>query len=229
MKEEREETIDVPTLLIAETGIEETIDAPIEVHPAMAREGTETTEDTLTGTEALIVTAIEETTDSPIEILPVITIDALIDIPTETMTVTAKEEMTDTQTEKPASAIEGAIGTLIEEKTEDTEEKREAIIDMLLIPALQVEEEIETVEETTISVTLSQIETEDSLPLTLTGRMKLQELISPVEMTTEEATIEEKAEVETRERSPVQSLMDMTPLWRTRVGKVQLPSGSRVS
>lgn len=113
--------------------------------------------------------------------------------------------------------------------TEDTEEKREAIIDMLLIPALQVEEEIETVEETTISVTLSQIETEDSLPLTLTGRMKLQELISPVEMTTEEATIEEKAEVETRERSPVQSLMDMTPLWRTRVGKVQLPSGSRVS
>lgn len=227
MKEEREETIDVPTLLIAETGIEETIDDPIEVHPAMAREGTETTEDTLTGTEALIVTAIEETTDSPIEILPVITIDALIDIPTETMTVTAKEEMTDTQTEKPASAIEGAIGTLIEEKTEDTEEKREAIIDMLPIPVLQVEEEIETVEETTISVTPTQIETEDSLPLT--GRMKLQELISPVEMTTEEATIEEKAEVETRERSPVQSLMDMTPLWRTRVGKVQLPSGSRVS
>ena len=227
MKEEREETIDVPTLLIAETGIEETIDAPIEVHPAMAREGTETTEDTLTGTEALIVTAIEETTDSPIEVLPVITIDALIDIPTETMTVTAKEEMTDTQTEKPASAIEGAIGTLIEEKTEDTEEKREAIIDMLPIPVLQVEEEIETVEETTISVTPTQIEIEDSLPLT--GRMKLQELISPVEMTTEEATIEEKAEVETRERSPVQSLMDMTPLWRTRVGKVQLPSGSRVS
>ena len=227
MKEEREETIDVLTLLIAETGIEETIDDPIEVHPAMAREGTETTEDTLTGTEALIVTAIEETTDSPIEILPVITIDALIDIPTETMTVTAKEEMTDTQTEKPASAIEGAIGTLIEEKTEDTEEKREAIIDMLLIPALQVEEEIETVEETTISVTPTQIETEDSLPLT--GRMKLQELIGQVEMTIEEATIEEKAEVETRERSPVQSLMDMTPLWRTRVGKVQLPSGSRVS
>lgn len=227
MKEEREETIDVPTLLIAETGIEETIDAPIEVHPAMAREGTETTEDTLTGTEALIVTAIEETTDSPIEILPVITIDALIDIPTETMTVTAKEEMTDTQTEKPASAIEGAIGTKKEEMTEDTEEKREAIIDMLPIPVLQVEEEIETVEETTISVTPTQIETEDSLPLT--GRMKLQELISPVEMTTEEATIEEKAEVETRERSPVQSLMDMTPLWRTRVGKVQLPSGSRVS
>ena len=227
MKEEREETIDVLTLLIAETGIEETIDDPIEVHPAMAREGTETTEDTLTGTEALIVTAIEETTDSPIEILPVITIDALIDIPTETMTVTAKEEMTDTQTEKPASAIEGAIGTLIEEKTEDTEEKREAIIDMLPIPVLQVEEEIETVEETTISVTPTQIETEDSLPLT--GRMKLQELIGQVEMTTEEATIEEKAEVETRERSPVQSLMDMTPLWRTRVEKVQLPSGSRVS
>ena len=227
MKEEREETIDVLTLLIAETGIEETIDAPIEVHPAMAREGTETTEDTLTGTEALIVTAIEETTDSPIEILPVITIDALIDIPTETMTVTAKEEMTDTQTEKPASAIEGAIGTLIEEKTEDTEEKREAIIDMLPIPVLQVEEEIETVEETTISVTPTQIETEDSLPLI--GRMKLQELIGQVEMTTEEATIEEKVEVETRERSPVQSLMDMTPLWRTRVGKVQLPSGSRVS
>ena len=227
MKEEREETIDVPTLLIAETGIEETIDAPIEVHPAMAREGTETTEDTLTGTEALIVTAIEETTDSPIEILPVITIDALIDIPTETMTVTAKEEMTDTQTEKPASAIEGAIGTLIEEKTEDTEEKREAIIDMLLIPALQVEEEIETVEETTISVTPTQIEIEDSLPLT--GRMKLQELIGQVEMTTEEATIEEKVEVGTRERSPAQSHMDMTPLWRTRVEKVQLPSGFRVS
>ena len=227
MKEEREETIDVPTLLIAETGIEETIDAPIEVHPAMAREGTETTEDTLTGTEALIVTAIEETTDSPIEILPVITIDALIDIPTETMTVTAKEEMTDTQTEKPASAIEGAIGTLIEEKTEDTEEKREAIIDMLPIPVLQVEEEIETVEETTISVTPTQIETEDSLPLT--GRMKLQELISQVEMTIEEVTIEKKAEAEMRERSPVQSLMDMTPLWRTRAEKVQLPSGFRVS
>ena len=227
VKEEREETIDVPTLLIAETGIEETIDAPIEVHPAMAREGTETTEDTLTGTEALIVTAIEETTDSPIEILPVITIDALIDIPTETMTVTAKEEMTDTQTEKPASAIEGAIGTLIEEKTEDTEEKREAIIDMLPIPVLQVEEEIETVEETTISVTPTQIETEDSLPLT--GRMKLQELIGQVEMTIEEATIEEKVEVETRERSPAQSHMDMTLLWRTRVEKVQLPSGFRVS
>ena len=227
MKEEREETIDVLTLLIVEKEIEETIDAPIEVHPAMAREGTETTEDTLTGTEALIVTAIEETTDSPIEILPVITIDALIDIPTETMTVTAKEEMTDTQTEKPASAIEGAIGTLIEEKTEDTEEKREAIIDMLLIPALQVEEEIETVEETTISVTPTQIETEDSLPLI--GRMKLQELIGQVEMTTEEATIEEKVEVETRERSPAQSHMDMTPLWRTRVEKVQLPSGFRVS
>ena len=111
--------------------------------------------------------------------------------------------------------------------TEDTEEKREAIIDMLLIPALQVEEEIETVEETTISVTPTQIETEDSLPLT--GRMKLQELISPVEMTTEEATIEEKAEVKTRERSPAQSHMDMTPLWRTRVEKVQLPSGFRVS
>ena len=227
MKEEREETIDVPTLLIAETGIEETIDAPIEVHPAMAREGTETTEDTLIGTEALIVTAIEETTDSPIEILPVITIDALIDIQTETLTATVTEEMTDTRIEKPVSAIEGAIGTKKEEMTEDTEEKREAIIDMLLIPALQVEEEIETVEETTISVTPTQIETEDSLPLT--GRMKLQELISQVEMTIEEVTIEKKAEAEMRERSPVQSLMDMTPLWRTRAEKVQLPSGFRVS
>ena len=115
----------------------------------------------------------------------------------------------------------------IEEMTEDTEEKREAIIDMLLIPALQVEEEIETVEETTISVTPTQIETEDSLPLI--GRMKLQELIGQVEMTTEEATIEEKVEVETRERSPAQSHMDMTLLWRTRVEKVQLPSGFRVS
>ena len=123
MKEEREETIDVPTLLIAETGIEETIDAPIEVHPAMAREGTETTEDTLTGTEALIVTAIEETTDSPIEIPPVITTDALIDIQTETLTATVTEEMTDTRIEKPVSAIEGAIGTKKEEMTEDTEEK----------------------------------------------------------------------------------------------------------
>ena len=111
MKEEREETIDVPTLLIAETGIEETIDDPIEVHPAMAREGTETTEDTLTGTEALIVTAIEETTDSPIEILPVITVDALIDIQTETLTATVTEEMTDTRIEKPVSAIEEATGT----------------------------------------------------------------------------------------------------------------------
>ena len=111
--------------------------------------------------------------------------------------------------------------------TEDTEEKREATIDMLLIPALQVEEEIETVEETTISVTPTQIEIEDSLPLT--GRMKLQELIGQVEMTTEEATIEEKVEVETRERSPAQSHMDMTLLWRTRVEKVQLPSGFRVS
>ena len=227
MKEEREETIDVLTLLIVEKEIDETIDAPIEVHPAMAREGTETTEDTLTGTEALIVTAIEETTDSPIEILPVITIDALIDIQTETLTATVTEEMTDTRIEKPVSAIEGAIGTKKEEMTEDTEEKREAIIDMLLIPALQVEEEIETVEETTISVTPTQIETEDSLPLT--GRMKLQELISQVEMTIEEVTIEKKAEAEMRERSPVQSLMDMTPLWRTRAEKVQLPSGFRVS
>ena len=136
--------------------------------------------------------------------------------------------MTDTQIEKLASTIGvPLIDTLIEEKTEDTEEKREAIIDMLLIPALQVEEEIETVEETTISVTPTQIETEDSLPLT--GRMKLQELISQVEMTIEEVTIEKKAEAEMRERSPVQSLMDMTPLWRTRAEKVQLPSGSRVS
>ena len=111
--------------------------------------------------------------------------------------------------------------------TEDTEEKREAIIDMLLIPALQVEEEIETVEETTISVTPTQIETEDSLPLT--GRMKLPELISQVEMTMEKGTIEEKAEVEMREKSPVQSLMDMTHLWRTKTEKGRRPSGSRVS
>ena len=229
MKEEREETIDVPTLLIAETGIEETIDAPIEVHPAMAREGTETTEDTLIEIETVIATVIDALIGSPIEIPPVITTDALIDIQTETLTATVTEEMTDTRIEKPVSAIEEATGTKKEEMTEDTEEKREATIDMLLIPALQVEEEIETVEETTISVTPTQIETEDSLPLTLTGRMKLQELISPVEMTTEEATIEEKAEVETRERSPAQSHMDMTLLWRTRVEKVQLPSGFRVS
>ena len=191
------------------------------------REETETREDTLIEIEMVIATVIDALIGSPIEIPPVITTDALIYIPTETLTATATEEMTDTRIEKPVSAIEEATGTLIEEMTEDTEEKREAIKDMLLIPALQVEEEIETVEETTISVTPTQIEIEDSLPLT--GRMKLQELIGQVEMTTEEATIEEKAEVETRERSPVQSLMDMTPLWRTRVEKVQLPSGFRVS
>lgn len=227
MKEEREGTIDVLTLLIVEKEIEETIDAPIEIHPAMAREETETREDTLIEIETVIATVIDALIGSPIEIPPVITTDALIDIQTETLTATVTEEMTDTRIEKPVSAIEGAIGTKKEEMTEDTEEKREAIIDMLLIPALQVEEEIETVEETTISVTLSQIETEDSLPLI--GRMKLQELIGQVEMTTEEATIEEKVEVETRERSPAQSHMDMTLLWRTRVEKVQLPSGFRVS
>ena len=191
------------------------------------REETETREDTLIEIEMVIATVIDALIGSPIEIPPVITTDALIYIPTETLTATATEEMTDTRIEKPVSAIEEATGTLIEEMTEDTEEKREAIKDMLLIPALQVEEEIETVEETTISVTPTQIEIEDSLPLT--GRMKLQELIGQVEMTTEEATIEEKVEVETRERSPAQSHMDMTPLWRTRVEKVQLPSGFRVS
>ena len=191
------------------------------------REETETREDTLIEIEMVIATVIDALIGSPIEIPPVITTDALIDIQTETLTATVTEEMTDTRTEQPVSAIEGAIGTKKEEMTEDTEEKREAIIDMLLIPALQVEEEIETVEETTISVTPTQIETEDSLPLT--GRMKLQELISQVEMTIEEVTIEKKAEAEMRERSPVQSLMDMTPLWRTRAEKVQLPSGFRVS
>ena len=191
------------------------------------REETETREDTLIEIEMVIATVIDALIGSPIEIPPVITTDALIYIPTETLTATATEEMTDTRIEKPVSAIEEATGTLIEEMTEDTEEKREAIIDMLLIPALQVEEEIETVEETTISVTPTQIEIEDSLPLT--GRMKLQELIGQVEMTTEEATIEEKAEVETRERSPVQSLMDMTHLWRTKTEKGRRPSGSRVS
>ena len=191
------------------------------------REETETREDTLIEIEMVIATVIDALIGSPIEIPPVITTDALIYIPTETLTATATEEMTDTRIEKPVSAIEEATGTLIEEMTEDTEEKREAIKDMLLIPALQVEEEIETVEETTISVTPTQIETEDSLPLI--GRMKLQELIGQVEMTTEEATIEEKVEVETRERSPAQSHMDMTLLWRTRVEKVQLPSGFRVS
>ena len=191
------------------------------------REETETREDTLIEIEMVIATVIDALIGSPIEIPPVITTDALIYIPTETLIATATEGMTDTRIEKPVSAIEEATGTKKEEMTEDTEEKREAIIDMLLIPALQVEEEIETVEETTISVTPTQIEIEDSLPLT--GRMKLQELIGQVEMTTEEATIEEKVEVETRERSPAQSHMDMTPLWRTRVEKVQLPSGFRVS
>ena len=111
---------------------------------------------------------------------------------------------------------------VLEERTNERTNKHSEDV----IPA-KVEEEIETVEETTTSVTHTQIEIEDSLPLT--GRMKLQEFIGQVEMTIEEATIEEKAEVEMREKSPVQSLMDMTHLWRTKTEKGRRPSGSRVS
>ena len=222
-KEEREETIDVPTLLSVEMGTGEAIDTPIEIHPVMVREETGMREDSLIETEVQIATATEEATDSLIGTLTALAIDAQI----ETETATATEEMIDTRIEKLASAIEGTIDTPTEEMTEDTEEKKEVTTDMLPIPAHMAEEETETVEETTTSVTHTQIEIEDSLPLT--GRMKLQELIGQVEMTIEEATIEEKVEVETRERSPAQSHMDMTPLWRTRVEKVQLPSGFRVS
>ena len=111
MKEEREETIDVLTLLIVEKEIEETIDAPIEIHHATVREETETREDTLIEIEMVIATVIDALIGSPIEIPPVITTDALIYIPTETLTATATEEMTDTRIEKPVSAIEEATGT----------------------------------------------------------------------------------------------------------------------
>ena len=75
------------------------------------REETETREDTLIEIEMVIATVIDALIGSPIEIPPVITTDALIYIPTETLTATATEEMTDTRIEKPVSAIEEATGT----------------------------------------------------------------------------------------------------------------------
>ncbi|MCI6113790.1 MAG: hypothetical protein MR687_00700, partial [Spirochaetales bacterium] len=107
----REGTIDVLILLIEGTEIEETIDAPIEIHHATVREETETREDTLIEIETVIAKVIDALIDSPIEIPPVITTDALIDSQTETRTATATEEMTDTRIEKPVSAIEEATGT----------------------------------------------------------------------------------------------------------------------
>ena len=222
-KEEREETIDVPTLLSVEMETGEAIDTPIEIHPVMVREETGMREDSLIETEVQIATATEEATDSLIGTLTAMAIDAQI----ETEIATATEEMIDTRIEKLASAIEGTIDTPTEETPEDTEEKKEVTTDTLPIPVHMAEEGTETVEETTTSVTHTQIEIEDSLPLT--GRMKLPELISQVEMTMEKGTIEEKAEVEMREKSPVQSLMDMTHLWRTKTEKGRRPSGSRVS
>lgn len=221
---------DVQTPTEEETEREETIGTPItEALPATATEETMTEEaseryagmtDVPRGAQIAIVT--EETIDTPIEIPPVTTTEEMTDTQTETLTVTAIEETIDTLTGNHVSTIDATT----EEMTADMAEKREATAVMLQIPVLPVVEETEMAEGTTISVTLIHQETEDS-PLTI-GITIHPEHIDPVGMKKSVASIEEKEEVETKKRSPVQSHMATIPSWKTKIEKAPQPSGSRV-